>query len=505
MTRTLRIATLALVSLVALIAAGCGGSSSSSDKASSPLDEALSYLPKATPVVFTVDTNLKGTQARNAQGLLKKFPFGAQVENQIKQSLESSGAGLSFDQDIKPLLGNQLVVGAPSARAVQGDDDQFVLAIQAKNSDKLEGIFKKSGAKKDGDSNGATIYRTKEGRYTGVKDDVLVSADTKPQLESALKTRDGDSHFSQKDFDKGMAGVPKGGVVRVYTDVEGLVKASPDARQALRSKWVAAARTAGVNLSIEPDGVKADFHVATDSGSLSDADLPMASGSDAPAIVTQGDRFAFGLRGANQVVDFAEKTGQVVNPIKYGQFKTAENQIQQRLGVNLEKDVVDQLTGDTDVLVGLDGKFAARSELKDPAGFKRTMKKIGPILPNLVSGAVEGAKVSKPKGGLYTVSLPDGESIVFGQIKNLFVVGKDASEAQSIAKLSPTPPPGGKGAFALNANAATIAQRIVSQMSGGGIAGNLGGSFVTSALGDLTGSIQAETSGITGTFQLAVK
>lgn len=502
MERSLRIVTLAVLSLVALVAAGCGGGGGGS-KAASPLDDALGYLPKDAPVVFTADTNLSDTQFHNADGLIKKFPFGSQVKSSIANSIENGNSNVDFDKDVRPLLGNQLVVGAPSVRAIQNGNDDFIVSIKAKNEDKLEGVLKKSGAKEDGDSNGAKVFRSRKGKPLAVKDGVLVQADTRSQLDAALKTRDGDGRFTQGDLDKGTAGVPKGGIARVYVDAEALLKADPSSRPALNSKWINSLRGFGATASIQPDGVKVDFKMATE-GDLTAADLPIASGSQAPGIVTQPGRFSFGLRGADQVIKFAEATGRAINPGKYGEFQTAKQQIQSRLGIDLDRDLADQLNGDTSVVVGIDGKFAARSELKDPAAFRKTLAKAGPIIPRIVEGAASGAKVSKPKGGLYTISLPDGEKIAFGAVKDVFVVASSPLEATAIAGESTTPPPGGQGALVANADAATIAQQVLARLKATGVF-NFGSSLISDTLGDINGSVRAETSGLTGSFELQTK
>src|SRR4051812_9895121 len=98
------------LALSALLFAGCGGGGDSG----SPLDSALSYLPKDAPFAVAIDTDLGGDQYKALQSLLEKFPFGGQVKDSLRRQLEQ-GTNVSFDDDVKPVLGNPIVVGATDA------------------------------------------------------------------------------------------------------------------------------------------------------------------------------------------------------------------------------------------------------------------------------------------------------------------------------------------------------------------------------------------------------
>ena len=78
-----RLLTIPLV-LLALLIAGCGGGGDSG----SALDSALSYLPKDAPFAVAIDTDLDGDQYKALQDLIKKFPFGGQLQDSLRQQLE---------------------------------------------------------------------------------------------------------------------------------------------------------------------------------------------------------------------------------------------------------------------------------------------------------------------------------------------------------------------------------------------------------------------------------
>ena len=108
--------TRALPLIAVLAIAGCGGGESS-DSGDSPLDNALGYLPEDAPLVISIDTDVEGGQFKAIGKIIDKFPFANQVEGQLKERVEGTG-GFDYEKDLKPLLGNEFVVGATDVRAV---------------------------------------------------------------------------------------------------------------------------------------------------------------------------------------------------------------------------------------------------------------------------------------------------------------------------------------------------------------------------------------------------
>ncbi len=136
--------------LVALALAGCGGGD---DDASGPLDEALSYLPEKAPFAVAIDTDLEGDQVEAVDSLLAKFPLGVEsVEGALEEELAGGEQNVDFEKDVKPLLGNPFVVGATDVGSFTDDteDDDFVAAIQVKDTDALDALIDKTGADRAG-------------------------------------------------------------------------------------------------------------------------------------------------------------------------------------------------------------------------------------------------------------------------------------------------------------------------------------------------------------------
>jgi hypothetical protein len=498
-----RLIAIPLVLLVLLIA-GCGD-----DDSGSALDSAFSYLPKDSPFVVAIDTDVEGDQYKALQALVEKFPFGEQIQENLRQQLEQSSGGVSFDDDVKPVLGNPFVVGAADASFTgESGENVFVAAIKAKDKDALDELLDKSKPRKTGEESGATIYEN-NGNVFAVKDDTLVSAGDRRQLAEALKRADRDDHFDEDTFNEGLDGLPESALARVYADVEALLKSDPGSADARRIRWVNALRTLGATVVARNEGIDIDFRARTE-GDLSDADLPIAPGDESPDVIKRSGEVGLGIRDLAHIVKFAETAGQAVDPGGFGDYAQAKKTIDRQLGVSLDNDLVGQLTGDVSSTVSIDGKFGVRAQLKDPQAFKRTLAKVADVLPSFAEGAGFGTvALSKPKGArdFYALAQPDGDVVVFGVIDDVLVVANDPKQASSIAGEEPVAVPGAKGSVAMSADAEQLVNTLLERIGpalGLGDLGGLGTALFTRPLGDLNCFMSASTDALRGKLTLAI-
>jgi Protein of unknown function (DUF3352) len=499
---------LALI-LGTLLIAGCGDSGGSDS--SSPLDEALRYLPADAPFAVAIDTDTTGEQYQAAGDALERFPFGETLKKQVAGIVQTRAGDL---QRFEKALGNEFVVGSTDAAAFvdvpSGEDDNFVGAIQAKDEGSLDELIKDEDAKEAGESNGATLYEDDSGDPFAVKDGVLVVAGSKKQLEDALATREDGDGLTEEDFDAGTEGISKDALLRVYVDIAALLKSSDDAKQALRSKWVQALTTAGIGLAFEDGKVAVDFRVNTDSESLTDEDLPFAAGSESPEVLDRDGAISVSLRDPSQLIEFAQATGKSVDPNGFGGgLATGKAELNRQLGIDIDEDLIGQLTGDLAVSVTLDGKFGARAELKDPAAFEDALAKVAKRLPEMLKG-ITGEKVglATPTSDedFYAVATADGTNVVFGVVEDVFVIANDPKIAGTLATDQLKAVPGAKGSLVLNASAEQLAQEIISQAAGQDfdLTELIGGKIVTRPLDELNGSVETSTSGLSGSFELTL-
>jgi hypothetical protein len=484
--------------------AGCG--SGSGDDSSSPLDSALRYLPDDAPFAVAIETDTEGDQFDAAGDLSDKFPFGDQVEKQLQDLVEERTGQL---ERLQAALGNPFVVGSTDDEAFvaepAGEDTAFVGAIQAKDQDALGELIDGDKAEEDGEVAGAKLYKDDSGDSFAIDGDMLVVAGSKQELEDALATRDGDESMTEKDFDAGTDGVSKDALVRVYLNIGGLLRASPDAKDALRSKWISALRTAGIALTFEADQVAVDIDVSSDPEGLTEADLPLAAGAASPQVLDRDGEINLALRDPAQVLEFAQTTAKAIDPDGFSSFETGKAQIEKRLKIDLDEDLIGQLDGDLAVSIDLDGKFGARAQLKDPAKFEDTLAKLERVLPSVAEGiAGEQVGFAKPKAGedFYAVATAGGDQIVFGVVKDAFVLSNDAAIAGALATSGTKAVPGAKGALVLNTDAEQLAQTALRQAKGKGfdLGDRIKGAVGTRPLDELLGSFEVTTDGLSGSF-----
>jgi|GEM_PF-2782408 len=493
-----------LLVMATLAIAGCGGGGG--DEASSPLDEALSYLPADAPFAVAIDTDTDGEQYKAAGEIADRFGARDDLVKQIEDSIDAKPGEI---ERFEKALGNEFVVGSTDARAFvtqSGDDDQsFIGTIQAADKESIDALLEDEGAEQDGESNGAKLYKDDDGDTFAIKDDVLVVADTKQRLIKALETREGDDHLTEEDFDAGTEGVPSDALIRVYVDIESLLRNDPDTKQALKSKWVDALRTGGIALSVEEDEVSIDFDIATDPDDLTDEDLPIGAGSEAPEVLQRDGEISVALRDPQQILQFISATAKQVGGAD--EISGGLEQVETAFDVDIEKDLLGQMQDGIAVSVDLGGKIGARGELKDPKAFEQTLAKVAKVLPKFAEGAT-GEKVGfvEPKKGedFYALATPGGDQIVFGVVDGVFVLSNDPKVAGTLASEDTRTVPGAKGSVALGADAEQLAQAILGQAGGIGIVDRVKNAIGTKPLDQLTGSIESSTDGLSGSFKLTL-
>lgn len=485
---------LPLLLALALVTAGCGSKSSTGGG----LGDALQYVPKDATVVIAVDTNPDGDQWQQVDALIGKFPFGGQVKQQLKSSF-TARYGLDYDKDVKPVLGNDFVValtGVPRG----GGATPFVVAWKVDDEDAARKLAEQDTTK-GADIEGAEIYRGNGGgSILALKDGAFVAARTESDLRAALERASGGDHLTEEDFNAALGDLDRDALVRVTGDFQALLS-DPAAAGARKVKWVNALRTYGFTLAAADDGIEFAFNVET-AGGLTEKDLPLASGTAAAPVIRRAGEVGIGIRNPAQLYRFATSAVQITNPAGYAKFQRDQATIGKQLGVDIDRDLIGQLSGNASVSVALNGDFALRADLRDPAAAVTTLKKVVPRLKKVAAKRGKSVGVIAPKNGkgFYAVATPDGKKIAFGVVGKSFVLATDAARAAQFAGESPSVVPGAKGALVTASDARALANEIAKQQ-GQGVAAQV----VTGALGDLIGSMETETDRLSGSLKLFVK
>jgi len=483
---------------------GCGGGS----EAGSPLENALGYAPKDTPFVVAINTDIEGSQGKALQAIGERFPFTGQIKSQLQSSL--SDEQLDYEKDLKPFLGNEFVVSATDVQSftAEGDTDDFVGAIEAKDEKALDNLVEKSKMKEIGEKSGAKLYESEDGSVSAIEGNTLVVAGDRKLLEAGLARHDGEDHLTTGDFEKGVAELPEENIVRGYFDVAGLINAEEGAADARKVKYVAAMETFGFSASAEEDLLSVDFRLATEKEELSEDDLPLDPGPESPAVLGGEDgRIGAGLRDPEQVFSFFENAAQAADPSGFNDYSSGKETLEKQLDVDVEEDILAQMD-EVATRFSLDGKFALRAPVKDAAQFTRTLNRLGKALPDILersTGGRVGYQPATKRNDFYALSLPGGRSIVYGVFDGAFVISNDTAEAGTLSVSAKTAAvEGAEGAVAIKADAQEVANAAARQYGGqlGIPGGGAGASLFTGPLGDLTGAISAEPEATSGRIAL---
>jgi hypothetical protein len=494
-----RLTAILTVLAAALSLAACGGGSEGG------VEDALSFVDRKAPFVMTVDTDSESEQWKNADKLLGKFPFAGRVKSEIKDGIEESSEGkVEWDRDIEPVLGNDLVFALQEPPAPGDAQPEFVAAMKVDDEDKAVDLIETGGGKKDGKVGDADLYVDGDSAFMAIVDGVLVFAGSRDDLESAVKRHDDDEGMSEADFDDLMAGVDRDALMRFGYDFDLFFSAAsadqPELARLKENKLFAAIGKSGQDIAIEEDGISSESRSELD-GSLSEEELPLATGAESPAIVRRAGEIGVGIRNPAQTIKFAEEFARTVYAGQFPRYEQGKQRVAKQLGIDVDRELIDQFDGDATVSVSLDGGVAFRSALRDPAAFSATLKKVAPRLEKLRKG--EDIGVSTPPGsgdGLYAIARPGGQQLVFGVVDDNFVVATDAERAAQVGGQSPSKVEGAEGALVLSFDSRTVANEVL-RRNGQGTAAQL----VTGALGDFTAWTRSETDAISGGFKLTIK
>lgn len=466
------------------------------------LDDALGYLPVDAPLVLAVPTDLRDSQIRALDKRLL-LETGTTVEQELRKLVEEDpmelrspreddgpARRLSFDRDVKPLLGNELVAGLPSVPRDAGDFD-FVAALRTRDGDRLRALVQEMrAAKPAGSLAGARLYEM-EDVSLAVEGDTLVWASSMKVLKRAVSRRDRPDRLTEARFESAGSGLEQDALVRGYGSLRPLLRHEP-LKDFLAVRWVAALRSFGLSVFLERNELVLDGALNTESAKLTDTDLPLTTRSGSPPVaegsITPGrepDTIASASVDQSRTTVFLWRAAKVV--LSRSRFVRDVREVERDLGIDFEREFLEQFNGPSTSLVEPEGRFAARSTVRDPERMARLLPRLAPRLGRLVqdldplrkqgltlllllapdapvaTNRLDAVRVRVTRlrgdGQLYRLSnlrpgselrggaaaeLPD--KIVFGLVDGTFVVASDAHAARKIARVTVKPVKGVEGA-----------------------------------------------------------
>jgi hypothetical protein len=455
-----------------ILTAGCGGGPGADE-----LDDTLAYFPDDAGVVVVINTDFEGDQVeRFDRKIVRPQAGGRGLEDLLREGARD--LDLSFDEDIKPLLGNELAIGTQSA----DDIGRITAAIRVDDAGKLRDVAEKvPGVTEDGEESGAQLYQVEQGLAFAIENDFLVVAQDRETLIRALELRDSDDHLTGAAFEASLPVATEDSLVRARGTVAGLAdllgdaETIPEVERLFSLPWFAALRTVGITASF-PDDDHLDFDVSlnTDSGELSEDDLPLATGEESPEVVRREGEIASANRDQSRTTVFLLRAAQAALPDS--RFVRAVEELEEELGIDFEDEILRQFNGPSASSLTFDGQeFAARSEVRDPDRLREQLRALAPRLPELVQ-ALEGLRseglavllllapdaiastqpldevqVELPAGpdDLYHVAGLSGDGpsdVYFGLVGDVFVIGSEEERARAMAEAPAEPVDGARGA-----------------------------------------------------------
>ena len=263
--------------------------------------------------------------------------------------------------------------------------------------------------------------------------------------------------------------------------------------------WLAALGDFAFTVRAADDGVHVAFRADTSNGQLADADVPLATGAASPKVQGSGDVMV-GIRDLSHLVGFVQRAAQAAAPQGFAQFSADKAKIRDRIGVDLDRDVIGQLTGSATVTTDL-RHFGLVADLRDGRAMAATLRKLAPVMPAFLEGAgITGTKVTFLGDTTWAVTRGEQTLFTFAVAAGKLVAGTEGPAAlQSLARAPAASIPGTHGAVVAKVSGAAL-RRLLGQQLGLGALGGL----TLGALGDITGWLQATTDGLRGELKLAI-
>ena len=494
-----RVAALLALLALCLTASGCGGRE---DKAVTPLDDAVGYFAKDAPFVAAIETDPDGPQIKQVVSLVGRFP-GADILATRLRNLARTPF-VRWDRDVRPQLGAPLVVGLARPAAGSAVPTALIVAMRVKHPLRAKQVLlRQPDFHGGGKSSGVRIYEnTAAKRYAAVDGDVVVAGTDRDIVAQALAIRRTGNRMRESGFNADLAKLPSGGLVRISADPRSLIGADARLRPALTAKWPASLRRLGAVVKASDSGLTLDFRAVTDSGAITNADLPLSPKAGALPLIGRRGELQVGVREPSRLAKLAFAVAHAIAPKRMALLSALEPR-----GIDLERQIPHHLASYAVLAYDpVSHDFAARADLNESGDVKTALAQLTPALPPVAAlFGIKGLGIATPEAGesFYAVAQPNGRTAVFGVVGDSLVAASEARRAADLASEPTHDAPGGvKGAAVVTINARELAGRLLAKELKG--PAGLFAPLAVASLRDFTGALTISRDGLLGHFKLTI-
>lgn len=497
------------VAAAALSACGSGGDA----KVEPAIATVLAYLPPDPALAGVLSTDLERAPVKRLEERASRLRGWNDLQKELERQVAED---LDFDRDIRPQLGNPVVV---TAATLDRNDDEEYTAVEVKDPRALRRLIDRSiargRAKRLSQYKGALITRDTHrsaseaagSDFMALHRDVLIRANAEQPLHAAIDRSAGSDNLAGNDeIAAELNNTAPDVLFHAVGDTGRLLRQSrdPGAAAARKVKWVRALGGFSATAFATGNGVRFEFEQKTDGEDLSAADLPLATGSEPALLHDRKAPIVVGLRQPDRSYRFAESALKAADPKSYGEYESGIRQLR-ALGTDIHKEVL-QKVFNLSLALRSERAGTFQANLRYGAGddLRALLESGQTFLEGLFSGNEAGAEIVTQGSGddtAWTVRRKSGEPLARYTVRGDTLVG-------SLGPVLPSPPvdaqplPGAEGALAV-ALAGKPMARLIGEIDRqgtpalGGVPGR-GVLELLSALGGLRFSVRAEPAAMTG-------
>jgi antitoxin (DNA-binding transcriptional repressor) of toxin-antitoxin stability system len=503
------VAVVAVVVVVWLLARGGGDDGGSTADVGDRRAAALAFAATSSEVVVEFDVASGSAQGKRLRELARTFAAARFAADGVRASVR--GVGLDADDDLPELLGGPLIAFGP-AKAINGLGATIqglaldlpalaragiTAAAIGTDADDVAAVFRRAVddgrlKKAQPPAAGVSGYATTDGRATfgrrGVE--VVLGADA-PAVRKAFATRDAQAGLTPRTFAERLGPLAR---------VPALVRAAGPARPlvAARAKgvaWADALRGGSLAVSLEDPGVRLRVHLATDPTKVTDAQLPIAPGAQAPRPAPGARQIDAALRDPAQAIRFFDDNKDALDVPFLDPIKNALSSLDEARGplktfgrIDID-DILDGLTGTATITPEAPGKLALRAELTTADDLRTALNRLAAV-PDFALDLANVKLNVERDGEAYKIA-DDGRFVAKLAVLDdtLVVTDDERAGLRAIAARRPTTTTT-TGALGLHLGARAVQDEIVRRFNLPALA-----RLVLDGFGDVDGGLRVERGG----------